>query len=136
MAGCYRHDIVANLQCQNCGKFALCVSRHLAWARGVEVQRAQKVPIELTKTSKELYAVRKHEHKNSKPERAKVNKRETIANCKYCGNSHESRRCLHTAIDAQDTKMQNTSKRCEEAKACRPPEMTKEGELFMIQPSQ
>ena len=29
VAGCYRHDIVANSQCQNCGKFVLCVSRHL-----------------------------------------------------------------------------------------------------------
>ena len=28
VAGCYHHNIAANLQCQNCGKFALCVSRH------------------------------------------------------------------------------------------------------------
>ena len=29
VAGCYRHDIAANSQHQNRGKFALCVSRHL-----------------------------------------------------------------------------------------------------------
>ena len=28
VAGCYRCDIAANLQHQNCCKFALCVSRH------------------------------------------------------------------------------------------------------------
>ena len=30
VAGCYRRDIAANSRHQNRGKFALCVSRHLA----------------------------------------------------------------------------------------------------------
>ena len=29
VAGCCHRNIAVNLQCQNCGKFALCVSRHL-----------------------------------------------------------------------------------------------------------
>ena len=35
VAGCYRRDIMVNLQCQNHGKFAFCVSRHLHRAKNI-----------------------------------------------------------------------------------------------------
>ena len=38
----------------------------------------------MTQPSKEFDIARTHEQKSNIPDRAKVNRRETLVNCKYC----------------------------------------------------
>ena len=65
----------------------------LIWVRGVKVQKAQKSIHESAKYNNEDDAVKRHEQKNDTSYRAKLNRRETLISCKYCGNSCEQRKC-------------------------------------------
>ena len=61
----------------------------LVWARRIEVQRAQNMFREPTKASREFDNARKHEHKNSTPDRTKENEGKVLANYQYGRNAYK-----------------------------------------------
>ena len=77
-----------------------------------------------TKDIRAFNAMKTYEEKNNTSDITKSSQKEIHIKCKYCVNIHEQQRCPRCG-------KVNHSEKNEETRADRPPEMTKDKQLFM-----